>query len=94
MKIALALCLIGAPAFAQEPVNPCAPDHAAIVARLAEKYGESRASAGLDRRDLIVEMYGNPETGTWTLLSMAPDGETCIEASGVGFMAFPMGAPT
>ena len=53
---------------------------------LAEKYGERPESAGIDPAGMLVEMWGNEETGTWTLMATEAGGETCILAAGNGFV--------
>ncbi|MBM2575104.1 hypothetical protein JQC91_02195 [Jannaschia sp. Os4] len=64
---------------------PAAPDacgpRAAVVARLAERFGETRRALGLARAG-IMEIFASDETGTWTVALTMPDGRTCLIASG------------
>ena len=69
---------------------PC-NERNAVIQRLAEKYGESRVSIGLDNNGNLLEMYANEETGTWSFTTtLAPriEGDqtlTCLMASGESF---------
>jgi hypothetical protein len=53
-----------------------------IVERLADKYGETRQSAGLNQNNGIVEIFASAETGTWTILVTMPTGVSCLMAAG------------
>jgi hypothetical protein len=53
-----------------------------VIARLAEKFGETLRSIGLHQTDGVVEVYSSEETGTWTILMTRPDGMTCLLAAG------------
>jgi len=72
--------LAAAPISAQ-PNRNCAP-RAAVVERLATKYGESRQSIGLGQRGMVVETFASSDTGTWTITVTTPNGMTCLVASG------------
>jgi hypothetical protein len=89
MKALLPLLFVAMPAFAED----CAPRDL-IVSRLAEKYGETLVGTMLSqKRGQLVELYGNPETGTATIIATGPDGQACLVASGVGFITEPTGDP-
>lgn len=75
----LALMLMATPAAAQ--VIYCAP-HDQLIADLAAKYGETRQTTGFDPRGIVIETYANPESGTWTLLTVTPDLTACVVATG------------
>lgn len=60
-------------------------DHAVVVERLADGYGESRQSIGLASNNSVVEVFASPETGTWTITVTTPGGPTCLVASGHAF---------
>lgn len=79
-----------------EPGPPCGPRES-MVGTLTERYAEQRRMAGLttDRR-LIIEFWGNDDTGGWTITRTSPSGETCVVAVGSGFALFdplPEGEP-
>ncbi|MEJ6399006.1 hypothetical protein [Yoonia sp. 208BN28-4] len=60
-------------------------DHATVVARLAEGYGESRQAMGLTNANTILEVFASSETGSWTITITAPGGPTCLVSAGQGF---------
>jgi predicted methyltransferase len=73
--------LAGTPRAEAEAARPCA-ERAEIVARLAERFGETLRSVGLQGGDAVVEVYSSEATGTWTILMTRPDGITCLLAAG------------
>ena len=62
----------------------CAP-RAVVIERLADAYGESRQSVGLGGRGEMVETFASVQTGTWTITVTAPNGITCLVASGQSY---------
>jgi hypothetical protein len=82
--------LLAFPAYAQQP--PCAPypDHSKA---LTDKYGESVMERGLSQAGVMVEWWGNSETGTWTILTITAAGVACIVQAGELFETLPVGAP-
>ena len=82
IKYTLLALLFVSPAFAE--VN-CA-DHNLIVQNLANKYNEALFGMGLDNNQNLIEIYINPETGTWTALLTKPDMNTCIVSDGTDFV--------
>lgn len=60
-------------------------DSAALFAGLSDRYGESIQSLGMTDAGVVVQMWANVETGTWTAVVMRPDGIACVVASGQGF---------
>lgn len=84
------------------PVDPaeaqsvCAPREQ-IVQRLAEGYGETRQGYGLQNASVVIEIYANAETGTWTIIATRPDGAACAMAAGEawreGEKTSPLGPP-
>jgi len=62
----------------------CGP-RAAVIAHLAENFGESRQSIGLGQEGRVVEVFASVETGSWTITITLPDGTTCLVASGDSF---------
>jgi hypothetical protein len=69
-------------AFAQS--QNCAP-HDVVVARLAEKYGETRQSIGIAQNNSVMEVFASLETRTWTITVTTPNGPTCMVAAGEAF---------
>ena len=63
------------------PRQACA-ERATVVDRLADKFGETWQSMGLNPQNGVVEVYASDQTGTWTILITRPDGVSCLIASG------------
>lgn len=80
LPFATALALVGATA----ADAGCAPRQR-IIAVLADKYSEGRIGAGLAFDGVVLEVWANAETGTWTVTIMRPDGIMCAVASGTGW---------
>ena len=59
----------------------CGP-HAAVTTHLAAKFGESRTMMGLAANQMVVEVFVNADSGSWTIIVTRPDGVTCLVASG------------
>lgn len=81
--LACLAALAASPAIAQQA---CAP-HEIVAERLGERYGESRAGLGLTHDNYILEVWANPDSGTWTITMTAPGGPTCLAAAGEGWQA-------
>lgn len=86
MKKLLALVLalfivLPAPATAQ---SVCA-ERTQMIEQLEERWGEIRHSAGLTGDDRVMEVFVNPETGTWTIIVTSPLGHACMIAAGEFF---------
>jgi hypothetical protein len=84
----LALALLSAPALADPQCGP----RDALVALLADRYGETRRSVGL-ARDAVVEVFASEVTGSWTIAVTLPDGTMCLLAAGENFEAVNEGLP-
>lgn len=53
-----------------------------VTSTLTENYGEHEIFGGLDAQERLVQMYLNPETGTWTAVMSTPNGISCVVAAG------------
>ena len=60
-------------------------DHATVVERLGEHYGESRQSNGLASDNAVVEVFASMDTGSWTITVTRPGGPTCLVAAGQAY---------
>ena len=69
---------------ANAQIRNCA-DHAQIIARLAEHYGESRQSIRLGGDNAMVEVFASMDTGSWTVTVTQPGGLTCLVAAGQAY---------
>ncbi|PIE13948.1 MAG: hypothetical protein CSA70_03585 [Rhodobacterales bacterium] len=67
-----------------QPARDCAPRER-VVARLAETYGETRQSIGLESNRAVVETFANLKSGSWTITVTIANGTTCLVASGFEF---------
>jgi len=79
-----AMIIAGQQAQAQAQNGHCA-DHAVVVERLAERFGESRQSIGLGSDNAIVEVFASMDTGSWTITVTRPGGLTCLVAAGQAY---------
>lgn len=77
----LALLVLPALADAQTARTICA-ERDQIVGTLTGYFGETARSWGMGPAGRIVEIFASDETGTWTITVTAPDGTTCLVASG------------
>lgn len=56
-----------------------------VVERLTVKFKETRQSIGIGANNAVVEVFGNSDTGTWTITVTMPNGTMCLVASGQAF---------
>ncbi|RUS60215.1 hypothetical protein EGN72_10500 [Pseudorhodobacter sp. E13] len=73
-------------AHAQTQAPQCGP-RAAVVAQLADRYGETRRSMGLAANNMVMEVFASDASQSWTITVTTPQGQTCLVASGQGFEA-------
>jgi hypothetical protein len=64
-----------------------------VIAKLAQRFGETLRSIGLQRAEGVVEVYASERTGTWTILVTRPDGMSCLLAAGELWEEEPTRAP-
>lgn len=70
-------------AFAQAGQN-CAPRER-VITQLAERFGETRQSIGIESNNSVVEVFASNETGSWTIILTLPNGLSCLVAAGESF---------
>jgi hypothetical protein len=77
------LLLLGAPAFAADPIAAviCA-ERSEMLRRLEVEYGAARQGWGLRGQGSVMEVWAVPSTGEWTLVQSYADGRSCIVAIG------------
>jgi len=56
--------------------------HAGLAAALKNKYGETPIAMGTVGGDYVMEVFANPETGTWTVVLTQANGTACGITSG------------
>ena len=71
---------------AAQSLQHCAPREK-VIARLANKYGETRQSMGLGSNNAVMEVFASAESGSWTITVTMTSGITCLVASGQAFEA-------
>jgi hypothetical protein len=52
-----------------------------------DQFGEDRVSVALDARGWLMEVWTNPDNGTWTVTITTPDGQACFAAYGSEYQA-------
>jgi len=94
MRLTLAMLALaaGAPAFAEEASRPAQPEADArpavcaayqVHARyLAERYGEMPMFTGSVDDTLVLRVFVNRATGSWTALLVRTDGISCVTSAG------------
>jgi hypothetical protein len=70
---------------------PC-HDYQTIVETLDKRYGETPASLGLQTNGNMLQVFASSESGSWTILSVAPSGIGCIVAAGRHWQTAPLKA--
>lgn len=92
----LAITLMALPLAAQDFPPPAPqPDQqkcgkrTEVIYRLANQFLESQIALWLAPDGALMEVWGNPKTGTSTLLRTPPDKPTCMVDAGQGFQVFP-----
>jgi hypothetical protein len=78
---------------AQAGAPQCGP-RAAVVAQLADRYGETRRSIGVAANNMVMELFASEASESWTITVTTTQGQTCLIASGQGYetMAEPLPA--
>lgn len=87
-KFTGALCAVllsASAAWAQEACGPTEEIHK----WLGEAFNERRHAQGINASGMLIEVWGNAETGTFTVLATTPDGVSCLVTDGSAFAAFP-----
>ena len=88
--VAVFSCLIAAPAASQRMV--CG-DADAIIAHLAERWGETPAAMALDAAGRMIRILVNRETGSWTAIVTGPGQPTCLLSHGTAWEPLPFARP-
>ena len=78
--LAASVACFAFPVMAQQNCGP----HGAVVAGLAERYGETRQAVAVGSGGALVEIFAS-ETGSWTVVVTQPNGLACLVADGQEF---------
>ena len=87
VKTVMAIVALGAvlaPQILQAQIPACAPRET-VLRKLADTYGETRQSIGLNGENALVEVFASDETGSWTITITSGAAPTCLIASGQSF---------
>jgi hypothetical protein len=76
--LAAAMLLVAA---GPEAPLPCY-DYREIARQLGAAYEEAPVSLGRQANGNVLQVFASGRTGTWTILSLSPDGTACIVAVG------------
>lgn len=90
------VCLMVIAALSARAQAFCGPQSEMIKALTDGRYREVPRFHG-ETRGMPVTVFANPETGTWSLLVIRPDGAACLVIGGTGFQEAPpapKGEPT
>lgn len=55
-----------------------------VFAKLSQKFGEQPISQGQTPQALF-QFWANPETRSWTIVAVLPDGSACLMAAGLDY---------
>lgn len=80
--IGLLLVLGTGSAIATEPSAPPCLAYDQAAAHLSKQYAERPVGVGLKTDGNVLQIFASRKTGTWTLLSIRPDGTSCVIAAG------------
>ena len=83
-RILLAAAAAFAAAVPAAEARQCGPRDA-VLATLADRFGETRRGYGTAGPQALVELHASAETGTFTVTVTRPDGLTCLIAAGEGW---------
>lgn len=83
------LVLSTAPAAMAEPAAavvqvPC-HEYGEVKRQLGERYEEAAVSMGAQSNGNMLQVFASARSGTWTIVSTAPNGTACILAAGKGW---------
>lgn len=84
----LVIVILGILSTVAKAATQCAPE-VAVLEGLATKFGETPIFSGATESDSRIVMTVNPDTGTWTALTLQ-GGLACIRASGLSFSTMPV----
>lgn len=60
-----------------------------VASELGDKYAEHPVAYGLQPDGNLLQVFVSEQTGTWTLVTMRPNGTACLVGAGQGWEALP-----
>ena len=86
--VSAAFALWASAAGAQEPGEGCGP-RAELLAKLADRYGETPAAGGLNSRGFLVTLVRREDGASWSIVATTPQGWSCLLDAGEGWQELP-----
>ena len=65
---------------------PC-HEYREVKRQLGDRYEEAPVSIGAQSNGNVLQVFASNKSGTWTIVSTAPNGTACILAAGKGWEA-------
>lgn len=91
MKMITLLAALVAPALAY--AQPSCGFRVDMAEALESNWGESLIASGISGPDRLLELWGNHDTGSWTVMIVHPSGMACMVDSGRALEVAPLGEP-
>ena len=80
------MAALGVVPFAVQAQSPQCGVRGEVIAALADGFGEARHMQGITRDGVLMEVFGNAQTGTWTVTVTTAQGVMCIVSEGEAFV--------
>lgn len=72
----------------RSPVRVPCSDYKEIAKQLDTRYHEAPVSMGIQSNGNLLQIFASKENRSWTVLSIAPTGKSCIIAAGKSWENF------
>lgn len=73
----------------QRPAPEACFPRISFTKMLANTLGQKKQVSGSAIQGMLMELFANPETGTWTFILVTPNGMACEIGAGTGFKIEP-----
>ena len=77
------------PASAEQQPDPICVKRTDLLKQLSSKFNEAPVAMGLTDSGSVLEVYSTGDGATWTIALTAPNGLTCLVATGEGWENVP-----
>jgi len=67
---------------------PCKPWRE-VITELGSRYAERPVAFGLQANGSLLQVFASERTGTWTLVTMHPNGTACLIGAGSSWESLP-----
>lgn len=67
----------------------CVGDFRQLASKLATGYAEVPVSSGIGQDGSLVSIFASPASGSWTLVTTRPEGQSCVVAVGEAWQISP-----